>query len=103
MSKLKSWKELPIGGLILDAGNAVEYETGSWRTYRPTWNEDLCIQCLRCWSYCPDVAIQLKEGKVAGIDYAHCKGCGICSFECPVKPEKAITMDLESNSADRED
>ena len=103
MSKLKSWKELPIGGLILDAGNAAEYETGSWRTFRPTWHEDLCIQCLMCWSYCPDVAIELEEDKVVGIDYAHCKGCGICSFECPVKPEKAITMDLESNCTDREE
>jgi hypothetical protein len=26
--KKKSWKEIPIGGLILEAGNAKEYKTG---------------------------------------------------------------------------
>jgi Pyruvate/2-oxoacid:ferredoxin oxidoreductase delta subunit len=25
-----------------------------------------------------------KDGKVTGYDYDHCKGCGICAFECPV-------------------
>ncbi|MEA3375521.1 MAG: pyruvate synthase, partial [Chloroflexota bacterium] len=30
MSELKGWKEIPIGGMILEAGNAVEYKTGDW-------------------------------------------------------------------------
>ena len=89
--KEKTWKEIPIGGVIEDAGNAFEYETGSWRTFRPNWHVDRCIQCLRCWVACPDSAILTEEGKVTGIDYGHCKGCGICSFECPVDP-KAIEM-----------
>jgi pyruvate ferredoxin oxidoreductase delta subunit len=45
---------------------------------------------------CPDVAIALKDGKVVGIDYMHCKGCGICSFECPTDP-KSIEMKLETD------
>ncbi|HQE25323.1 MAG TPA: ferredoxin, partial [Candidatus Atribacteria bacterium] len=32
MDKLKGWKELVPGGLIVEAGNAKEYKTGDWRT-----------------------------------------------------------------------
>ncbi len=92
----KGWREIPIGGVIEEAGNAAAYETGSWRTYRPIWNEEVCIHCLRCWVACPDPSILLSEGKVTGIDYDHCKGCGICSFECPTDP-KTIEMKLETD------
>lgn len=90
--KLKGWKDIPIGGLILEAGNAVNYKTGGWRTLKPVHDEKKCINCLFCWIYCPDSAILVKDGKVVGVDYEHCKGCGICARECPVKPEKAIKM-----------
>ncbi len=93
---MKGWKEVPRGGMIIEAGSAEEYETGSWRTFRPRWHEDRCIQCLRCWIYCPDSSIIVKDGKVVGIDYVHCKGCGICAHECPAK-EKAITMEREEH------
>lgn len=86
---LKSWKEILIGGLISDAGNSVEYETGGWRSLRPIWDEEKCNHCMTCWAYCPDGAIQVEEGVVVGIDLAHCKGCGICAQECP---QGAITM-----------
>ena len=91
MSKLKGWTEVPRGGNILKAGSAQEYETGSWRTFRPIHIEENCINCLRCWIYCPDSAILLKDGKVVGMNYTYCKGCGICAHECPAK-EKAIKM-----------
>jgi pyruvate ferredoxin oxidoreductase delta subunit len=86
------WKELLIGGLIVKAGNAEEYKTGSWRTFKPVWDEEKCIHCLQCWIMCPDSSILTKDGKFAGFDYDHCKGCGICASICPVKPEKAIKM-----------
>jgi len=89
--KAKGWRELPIGGLIIEAGNAAEYKTGGWRSFRPVHHPDKCIHCLFCWVYCPDSAIMVEDGKVVGIDYEHCKGCGICSEMCPAK-EKAITM-----------
>ncbi len=87
------YKELPLAGLIEEAGNAEKYETGTWGTFRPVFHPELCIQCLFCWVYCPDSAILVENGEVVGIDYYHCKGCEICSMECPTKPEKAITME----------
>jgi pyruvate ferredoxin oxidoreductase delta subunit len=89
--KPKSWREIPIGGLIVEAGNAAQYETGGWRTFKPVHDATKCTSCLLCWVYCPDSAITVEGGKVTGIDYAHCKGCGICAEECPDKV-KAITM-----------
>ncbi len=36
MANLKAgWREIPIGGKIVEAGNAVEYETGTWRAAGP--------------------------------------------------------------------
>ena len=96
-----NWKTMPRGGIIPKAGNAVEYRTGSWRTYRPVWDAEKCVHCLTCWILCPDVAIMAEKGKVTGIDYVHCKGCGICAFECPDKV-KAITMILDSEAEDKE-
>jgi pyruvate ferredoxin oxidoreductase delta subunit len=93
--RLKNWKELPIGGVIEEAGNAQNYETGSWRVNRPILDMNKCTSCLICWIFCPDTSIIVKDGKVTGIDLEHCKGCGICARECPLK-DKAITMQLES-------
>jgi len=93
--RLRNWKELPIGGVIEEAGNAQNYETGSWRVNRPILDMNKCTSCLICWIFCPDTSIIVKDGKVTGIDLEHCKGCGICARECPLK-DKAITMQLES-------
>ncbi len=78
------WKSIPLGGLILEAGNAETYETGDWRAFRPVRDQAKCTNCLLCWIFCPDGAIQVTEGKIAEIDLTHCKGCGICAHECPV-------------------
>ena len=95
--KMKGWKDIPEGGLILDAGNAVTYNTGSWKTYKPIWYEDRCIQCFNCWIMCPDDSILTEDGKVVGIDYEHCKGCTICAVVCPPKAN-AIEMVLEEKT-----
>lgn len=93
------WREIPRGGMILQAGNAREFETGDWRVTRPVWIPENCIQCLFCWIYCPDAAVLLEDGKVVGFDYAHCKGCGICAHECPGKKgAKAIKMVAEAEA-----
>jgi len=87
--ELKGWKEIPIGGLITDAGNSVCYETGGWRSHCPIVELERCSHCMICWVFCPDGAIQIENGKVVGIDLDHCKGCGICAEECP---RKAVSM-----------
>ncbi len=91
------WRDVPAGGRILTPGNAAEYETGDWRTFRPIWHPDRCIQCLLCWVFCPDAAIEVRDGKVVGVDYKHCKGCGICATECPDKAH-ALEMAREDEA-----
>jgi len=84
--KLKGWREIPIGGVILEAGNAAEYTTGGWRAYRPVRGKADCSHCFQCWLFCPDSSIQVDAEKeeMIGFDLAHCKGCGICAAVCPV-------------------
>jgi pyruvate ferredoxin oxidoreductase delta subunit len=90
-SKLKGWRELPPGGIIIEAGNSEKYRTGDWRTFKPVIDLERCSHCLLCWIYCPDSSVIVKEGRIRGIDYDHCKGCGICAEECPPKI-RAIRM-----------
>lgn len=91
--KLKTCKELALGSVIPEAGNADTYNTGSWRTFKPEKIEENCIQCLFCWIYCPDSSIVVENEKMTGFDYEHCKGCGICENVCPGKKgNKAIKM-----------
>jgi len=35
-----------------------------------------------CLIVCPDSSIQVSDGTMTGIDYDHCKGCGVCVHEC---------------------
>lgn len=42
-----------------------------------------CYLCGNCFNFCPDAAIHIDEGGRLRIDYAYCKGCGICAQECP--------------------
>ncbi len=95
------WKAIPIGGMILKAGNAVEYKTGGWRAFRPIWDGERCIHCLQCWAMCPDSSVIVKDGKMIGIDLAFCKGCGICAEVCPDKV-KCIDMLVEAEAAELE-
>ena len=95
MSKLKKWFELPVGTAIVEPGSSIEYETGSWRTFKPVLDKEKCNHCLICWVFCPDNAVVVKDGKMEGFDYEHCKGCGICAEVCPDRA-KAITMVLEN-------
>lgn len=89
----RGWRELPLGGVVTEAGSARRYITGEWRSgQRPLLDTNRCTSCMLCWVYCPDAAIKVENGKVVGIDYDHCKGCGICASECPVRPQPAMTM-----------
>jgi pyruvate ferredoxin oxidoreductase delta subunit len=84
--ELKGWRDIPIGGMILEAGNSVEYLTGGWRAFRPVFGEAKCIHCMQCWLFCPDSSILVDPDneKMVGFDLDYCKGCGICASICPV-------------------
>ena len=87
--ELKSAKEIPIGGLIDEAGSSKKFKTGDWRSFRPITDFTKCIQCMQCVINCPDDCIP-TEGSGNNIkrketDFDYCKGCGICANICPVK------------------
>lgn len=90
MPKEKGWKDISRGGMILEPGNAREYETGSWRTFKPEVDSNKCIHCMFCWIYCPESSIIIKDKKMSGFDLVHCKGCGICAKECPKEAIKMV-------------
>lgn len=77
-----SQKEMTPGGVITDAGNSNDFKTGDWRSMRPIWKAENCKHCLLCWVVCPDNSIMTQDGKLVGIDYDHCKGCGVCTKQC---------------------
>ncbi len=95
---MKTWKEIPVGGYIIDQDTSLENKTGKWRVFKPVLDESKCINCMLCVIYCPDAAIKIKEenGKLKRVqpDLNYCKGCGLCSKICPVK---AIRMQGEEN------
>lgn len=100
ISRVNEWKshEFPRAAVIPEAGNSESYNVGGWRSERPHHDAEACTQCMLCWVFCPDSSIRLEDGKVVGIDYDHCKGCGICAAECPVNPKvgrKAMQMSPE--------
>jgi NADPH-dependent glutamate synthase beta subunit-like oxidoreductase len=42
----------------------------------------VCDSCDNCVTFCPDHAVTRQNGSYE-INYAYCKGCGICIHECP--------------------
>jgi pyruvate ferredoxin oxidoreductase delta subunit len=92
MAEELSWKDLEVGNIITEAGNASFRKTGDWRTERPILDKEKCIKCALCWIYCPDAAIKPSEEGYYEVDLYYCKGCGICASVCPAG---AITMIAE--------
>ena len=82
-SNVPGWKyqDMPEG-LVTEAGASAKYITGGWRSIRPVWNQESCTDCMLCWIACPDSSILVADGAMTGIDYDHCKGCGVCAKEC---------------------
>jgi pyruvate ferredoxin oxidoreductase delta subunit len=94
--KSRGIKELGAGPVITFPGNSLSVKTGSWRSSRPVSLKENCIDCLFCWLYCPDMAVNVAGGKMQGFNYDYCKGCGICALECTGKKgRKAIAMQEE--------
>jgi pyruvate ferredoxin oxidoreductase delta subunit len=45
LSKLKHWKEIPIGGMVIEPGSSVEFDVSAWRTFRPVIDKNKCTKC----------------------------------------------------------
>ena len=91
IDKNSTWKELTPGGTIYDAGNAKEFKTGDWKSKKPVFHPEKCMQCGMCYPVCPDDCIPVGEdGKRGDFKIEYCKGCGICAKMCPFG---AITME----------
>jgi pyruvate ferredoxin oxidoreductase delta subunit len=84
-----TWRDVEIGGISAEPGNAREYKTGDWRSQRPTYNSKRCIKCGICYVFCPEGCIAQTEAGYFEADLFYCKGCGICARECPTS---VITM-----------
>jgi len=48
-----TWKDLEIGCIVTEPGSARQYESGTWRSQRPTYDFTRCIKCGLCALYCP--------------------------------------------------
>ena len=116
---MKDWTQLEIGSVLFpfekggletlrQHNNARSYTKESsygtsvahWRIDKPVHNSDICINCFNCWVYCPDAAILVRDEKLTGVDYVHCKGCGVCVSVCPTNP-KSLLM-FNNNEANEE-
>lgn len=84
VSNFDNWtpEEIPAGFVALEGGKSKEYITGGWRSMRPVWDADACTSCMLCWIACPDSSVVVENKEMTGIDYDHCKGCGLCVKEC---------------------
>jgi len=87
-----TWRDMEVGNIITEAGNASLRRTGDWRSERPIVDMAKCNKCGLCWLYCPDGAIKILDDGYYEPDLYYCKGCGICASECPAN---AITMVAE--------
>lgn len=80
--KLPSWKELEMATAMTEPGSSTRQLTGQWRSKVPKRDDSKCHRCGICWIYCPDAALYLNKQGYYEVDLDHCKGCGICAFEC---------------------
>ncbi|MBD3800299.1 MAG: 4Fe-4S binding protein [Campylobacterales bacterium] len=80
--------------------NSFTASVADWRIEKPIFNKDYCIDCQFCWIYCPDISIISRDKKMVGVDYDHCKGCGICAEVCPTNP-KSLLMFAEQEDEDK--
>jgi len=80
--------------------NSQNKYVGDWRVAKPVWNVDLCIDCQNCWLFCPDSSIISRDKEMVGIDYDHCKGCGICVEVCPTNPKSLQMFDENTQNED---
>lgn len=115
----KGWNEFEIGSVLFPfeksgennidkqqenrdytQNSSYKASVAHWRVEKPVFNSDFCISCFNCWLYCPDSSILVRDEKLKGVDYVHCKGCGICSNVCPTNPKSLL---MYNNNIDEKD
>ena len=84
-----TWRDLEIGAIVTEPGNAAQYKTGDWRSQRTSYDFTKCIKCGLCQIYCPEGCIGQNDEGFFEANVYYCKGCGICARECPTR---VITM-----------
>ncbi len=87
-----TWKDVEIGSIVTEPGSASQYQTGDWRSQRPSLNRKKCIRCGICYIFCPEGCITQNTEGYFESNLFYCKGCGTCACECPTQ---AITMEQE--------
>ena len=73
--------------------NSFTASVADWRVQKPIYNRDICIDCQNCWVFCPDTSIISRDKKMIGIDFDHCKGCGVCVEVCPTNPKSLLMFE----------
>ena len=84
-----TWRDLEVGSIVTEPANARQYQTGYWRSQKPTYDFNRCIKCGICQMFCPEGCIGQNSEGYFEADMFYCKGCGICARECWTK---VITM-----------
>ena len=77
-----TWKDLEIGCIVSEPGNARQYQTGAWRSQKPTYDFNKCIKCGICQLFCPEGCVEQNHDGYFEANMYYCKGCGICAREC---------------------
>jgi pyruvate ferredoxin oxidoreductase delta subunit len=85
-----TWKDLEIGNIVTEPGSARVYESGTWRSQRPTYDFKKCIKCGLCALNCPEGCIGANKDGNFEADLYYCKGCGVCARECPTRVIKMV-------------
>ena len=85
-----TWRDMEIGSIVVEPGNASQYRTGDWQSEIPILSKEKCNKCGLCFLYCPEGCIQPDVEGWFIADLYYCKGCGICVVECPKDAIKMV-------------
>jgi len=84
LSHFKGHGMAGFGGAIKNLGMGCSSKAGKiWQheVSKPLHDENKCILCRKCLTFCPAGAIYEEDGHIR-IDYGKCAGCGACTVLC---------------------